>query len=443
MIRLAINKVLAIPLIKNSGWIIAILLICAFYWAGLSTVPFHPDESTQLYNSADFEQFFKDPLSLVWQPGSEGDPRMLYRLLDAPLTRYVIGFTRVLGNIPPLKVDWDWAKTWVENEHSGALPSDAQLVTGRFAQAFFFFFDLILAFQIGKRCGKTSLGWLFMLLIASNALVLLHTRRAMAESVTLFTVLLSLWTFIRVKRRLWLIAIPVALAFSAKQSTLPLAIIGLVFIIFQWVRQKHPTQVALSHISIYLALFIGITLLLNPFLWAHPIQAAEQAVLARQELLGRQVGEIGAQADAQVLSSLLPRTVAIVANLFITSPAIADVGNYLANTQSSSSIYFSSPFHNLFRGFLGGGILLIITLFGAIVSTIPFTGANKRNNLLLLILISGFIQFLFLILTVPLPFQRYVVPLIPYVCLTCAVGVDWIFQSVISVFANGNKKSRE
>lgn len=84
------------------------MTISVFYLAGLGTVPFHPDESTQIFMSADLERFFENPADLFWQPHQINEQRQRYRLLGAPLPRYVIGFGRlVAGRLAPLPTNWD------------------------------------------------------------------------------------------------------------------------------------------------------------------------------------------------------------------------------------------------------------------------------------------------------------------------------------------------
>jgi hypothetical protein len=162
----------------------AVLLVASslFYFWGLKAVPFHPDEGTQLFMSADFEALLTRPLTLVWQPGEDGDLRQRYRLLDAPLTRYLIGAGRMATGQPALVMDWDWSLGWKENSMAGAVPTPSQLDAARFAVASLFPLTLLFTYLTGKALVGGPAGLLAALLTATNALILLHTRRAMAES---------------------------------------------------------------------------------------------------------------------------------------------------------------------------------------------------------------------------------------------------------------------
>ncbi len=216
-----------------------ICVISFFYWQGVAGVPFHPDESTYLFMSADWERFISNPISLGYQSNDTGLQQQ-YRLLDPPLGRYLIGISRSLAGYSPPSADWDWALTWEENNRAGALPSPDSLTAARFGPAALFPFSLLLIYLAGWRLGGRFLGWSSMLLLATNALVLLHTRRAMSESGLIFTICLFIACLVFCRRRPWLLGIPVALMVCAKHSTLPLAVIGLLALLiyakkpFQW-----------------------------------------------------------------------------------------------------------------------------------------------------------------------------------------------------------------
>lgn len=162
----------------KSHWIFILLLLTlsVFYFWGLSKVPFHPDESTQLYMSADFEKLITNPLAMAWEDTEPVSSISRYRLLDAPLTRYLLGIGRTVFSLPSLPSDWDWSASWEENQRNGALPNDRMLLLGRLIIASLFPLGLILLYRIGIAMDGRWLGIFTVLLFSSNALILLHTR---------------------------------------------------------------------------------------------------------------------------------------------------------------------------------------------------------------------------------------------------------------------------
>ncbi len=399
------------------------IILSLIYWAGVPSVPFHPDESTQIFMSNDVQLFFQQPASLAWKPDANGDLRQLYRLLDAPLTRDLIGLGRLLTHSPALQADWNWSLTWDKNEAAGALPDDNLLEVSRFSVAWLFPFSLIFIYLSSKKVSGRPAGFMALILLASSALVLLHTRRAMAESALLFTIILSIWSMLSFQKHPWLTAIPVALAFAAKQSAAGLFLVGLIVIILRGLPVSK--KLMAKHLAYYLAIFLVITILLNPFTWADPIGANQAAIAARQDLIQRQVAEYSQLIPGQVLVSIPEKILAMVSNLFFTPVQFAETGNYLAQTQASITAYLANPLQDLMRGFIGGGILFFLSLAGFILAIVSYRKkcANFKMNMGLLILTTLVIS-IGLVMSVQLAFQRYMMPVVPFAVLWTAVGME-------------------
>ena len=81
--------------------------------------------------SQDPFDFIKDPLSLSYSPDAELTNKMNYRAIDMPLTRYLIGFARIVTSTPGLHSDWDWSLNWEQNLKIGAYPSQTLLKIAR------------------------------------------------------------------------------------------------------------------------------------------------------------------------------------------------------------------------------------------------------------------------------------------------------------------------
>ncbi len=202
-----------------------------FYFININKVPFHPDETTQIYMSDDVDLFFSKPSSLFYSKTANYDQKQTYRLLDSPLTRYTIGFWRKISNQPILGQDWNWSASWKKNQL--AIPDPALLFIARLGVAIVFPFSVLLLFFITRKLFSTTTAVIASFLFMSNAIILLHTRRAMAESLMLFFMLLSIWVIFNLKpSNFFLAAIPVAFAINTKQSLLfliPAAVVVYLF----------------------------------------------------------------------------------------------------------------------------------------------------------------------------------------------------------------------
>jgi 4-amino-4-deoxy-L-arabinose transferase-like glycosyltransferase len=413
--------------IFHSSWPFAlfVVLLSIIYYAGIPGVPFHPDESTNLFMSKDLDLLVQQPSALFWSPDKVADPRQIYRELDAPLSRYLIGIGRWIARIPALPVDWNWSATWDENQQAGALPDAILLNTGRYAVSALFPFSLILLYFTASKIGGRFLSWSAVVFLASNALVLLHTRRAMMESGLLFSIVLFLFFLVHFQSRPWLSAIPAALAFSAKQSAGVLFLAGIAAIILLVIKKEISAKKALLYTGFSLIIFLAVVLALNPYLWGNPYLAVRDAIVSRQELLQKQVATIQSASPEMSLDDPLKRFGALVVQLFVTRPAIADVGNYLAQTAPAETIYFANPFNSLFRDLFNGSFLLILTLLGFFIGLYQLLRrTGEARDQIGLLWFAGLVQFIGLGLIVSLPFQRYCLPLVPFSCLWIAYSLD-------------------
>ncbi|HEX2979954.1 MAG TPA: glycosyltransferase family 39 protein, partial [Anaerolineaceae bacterium] len=317
--------------------------------------------------SSEIARLCNDPSSVFWSAQKEGDLRQHYRVIDAPLMRYVLEAARAVAGVSTLEVDWDWSQSWEKNRQAGALPDRALLQTGRWGAAIFFPFDLILIFAIGRRIQGRLTGWLAALLLAGNALVLLHTRRAMAEGLLLFTTLLATWAMVTLHHRPWLTGLPVALAVNSKHSAVALLVPGLLAAFWpQPERTNQPQRIV--NVAGFLGLFAITMVVLNPFLWTTPLRAAQQVWQARSRLTENMTLMISTASPEMVQKTIPERIGAEVTQLYFTRPAVMDVANYADQLHTAEQSYLANPFHTLFRDIWSGGLLLGAALFGMILA---------------------------------------------------------------------------
>ena len=157
--------------LKQIAPFLTILLLSLVFFLSLMQVPFHPDESTQIFMSSDFQELFSSPRRLIWLGAADEDREMQLRMLDAPLTRYMIGLGGWLTNQDALPVDWDWTKSFDYNQQAGALPANSLLLTARLSVLFFFPLSLVLFWLVLKKNFSPAAGWVGIFSAAGNALV--------------------------------------------------------------------------------------------------------------------------------------------------------------------------------------------------------------------------------------------------------------------------------
>ena len=431
-------------ILRQHGWFIVLLcIISTAYFGGVSGVPFHPDETTFLFMSTDFERITKNPLELSWEPADELVPEMRYRMIDAPLTRYLIGFSRSLFSIPILEQDWNWGSTWHENLKSGAVPDHKTLLVGRFAAAVVFPLSLVLLYLIGIKINGRLLGITAVIIFSMHPLVLLHTRRAMAESVLIFAILLALFALLHADRHPFLAGLAVALAFNAKHSAglmLPVGLLAASWISYSAINLGRRI---FNNLARFAAGFMLLTLLLNPFMWKDPLAAAQKAVSLRQDLIETQLADFQRIAPAQVLDSPVRRIAVAVAQVFIAPPVFSETGNYAEFTAPSEAAYLDSFRIQFGRQPWQAGLLIGLTLLGIFAAARSILDKeNSHHRDAALLLLSYLTISVGIILLVHLAWQRYYLPLLPFVSIFVGLGLIWGIKTSRSLIANGRLSAR-
>jgi 4-amino-4-deoxy-L-arabinose transferase-like glycosyltransferase len=428
-----------------SHWLFTLLLILlsTFFFLGVAKVPFHPDESTYIFMSADFERILTNPLSMTWEGGKPITDIYRYRMIDAPLTRYLLGIGRFMAGLPALSKDWDWSTTWEVNKRLGALPNKTLLLIERFTIASLFPLCLFLLYLIGLKLDGRLLGITTILIFSLHPLILLHTRRAMAEGMLIFGLILTLYAFTIANKKALFTGIAVALAINAKHSAIILIPIGLLAVI--WFPKYNPRKPSnrLINISGYLLGLILISTLLNPIIWRTHITTAREAITQRQILINRQVADISSISPTQVLESPSERAAVLLVQLFIAPPIFSEVGNYRLQTSLAEKIYLDTPGNNLWRNSISAGIMLGLTLLGMFNSIqISLKGDSIRRRIIILFLLSFLVMLGGIILMIPLAWQRYSLPMIPIVSIFTSMGVVWGINTSSRIFTHGRLSSR-
>lgn len=404
---------------RHFPFLIFLLFFTGFFFTGISGVPFHPDEATQIHNSRELITYFTDPLALAWDGELPVTENLRFRMIDAPLPRYTIGFIRLIADHDPPTAHWDWGKTFQENTAAGALPSDEMLTGSRILIAASIPLAMGFLYLTGRNLSGWLTGWLAAVLLGLNPLVLLHGRRAMAEGLLILMVSAFLWVSSRKSINPWFLGAAAALAFNTKQSALILVPLGAVGVAWNAVKQGGRKKL-ISRVLIFLTVILILSWLLNPVIWKHPWETLQTSWGFRSSLAAQQTADFYQGPPPNPLQ----RSLILIMNLYTTPPRIADVGNYLAATQEAARTYFTNPLHIFLRGIIPGSIFLSLTALGfyRFCKDLLKHQFAKPGPALLLLGTLG--QAAGLIILIPLPWQRYIAPLLPFTGLLIAAGLE-------------------
>jgi len=397
-----------------------IALLSLLYFNGLLSVPFHPDEATQIYMSKDASLYIQGPLSLSWEGNLPLTAEERYRAIDAPLSRYLIGTARGLTSTPALVSDWDWSGSWSENEAAGALPSQRQLLIARCACTVTLLAGLLFYYPAVKKTLPGLLAIFSLILLGLHPLILLHGRRAMSEAALVFGVAFFLWAALQDKRSPWLIGLALGLALNAKHTAIGLLPAGLLAVSLLPKEEASPKRIA-GRITRFLLAAGLIVAILNPFYWKTPYQALQTGLQTRITLSARQRADHGQILGLEEVN-LPVRAAAMLSHTFLSPPQTEEVGNYLADTLQSEQEYLENPLHSWNQVWIIGTVLLILSLVGFTFSLRGGKGLSGQRspNTLIWILSSG---GTFLAVLLPLPWQRYIIPMLPVVAYWAAAGL--------------------
>ena len=408
----------------------ALFLLClaaysAVYLRGVARVPYHPDESSYLYMSDELESLLTRPAALYFNERSADWPRQAQRLLNPPLLHYVVELGRRAAGLDPLPVNWDWSQPWQVNLLAGALPSPELLQAGRMAVAVLFPLSLLLFFFTVRRVSGDVTAWLAVLLLAANALLLLHTRRVMAEGLLIFTLMLFLWTLVHVGqgtaagKHPWLTAIPAALCICAKLSLAPMALVGLAAVV--WPPDTSRGWAARARQAVLFGvLVLVLTLALYPVAWQRPIRTVEEILRIRDDIAAGQMQKYA----AQVIHTPAERLSALVRQVYYAAPSFYEDPMYASYTAESEAAYLANPLHTLLRSPVAGSLLLVLSLSGMLLAAWRILHRGPRP--LALLLFATLLQAAALLAAVPLEWQRYYLPLLPFVCFWAAYALTQV-----------------
>ena len=402
------------------------LLLAPLFMLSLDKVPFHPDEMSLLYQSRDLEALYTHPGRLVDFRQWQTEPEVAYRVLNAPLAKYILALGRRASGFGPeaVSVDWDWSQGWQANAAAGAIPPDPALLGARLASALAAWLAAPALWLAGRRLGGTWAGWLAAASYGLNALVLLHGRRAMAEGTLLLTVAFGLLVLLAAAKRPLLAGAAGGLALAAKHSAAPLTVSSwLAAFSASPARSNSQPGDRFRRLALAVASSLLVFYLLSPHLWANPLAGALTTLEARGRLLQEQIELTAELAPDRLLDRPSERLAALVGHLFFLPVQLREIGNYDQALTPAYRTYLNDPRSQLLRGNLAGAVLLGLAILGIVLSGLTWRrlGMDDRRRRGLL-LTASVLQAGALLLANPLPIQRYYLPLLPMVCLWAGLG---------------------
>ncbi|GIK66683.1 MAG: hypothetical protein BroJett018_44770 [Chloroflexota bacterium] len=424
-------------------------LLACYVLAGVKKVPFHGDESTIIWMSADYDTVvLKGDISAVtYSPPPRRTTEQHLRILNGTWTRWTMGvaWSAAAFHRTDLNDQWVWGLDTEWNRDNGHLPSGRLLNVTRLSSALFLIFSMALVLRMTRLVASqvfthpliaTSAGWLSAILYALNPVILMNGRRAMFEGAMLFSLALVGWTVLRLVNRqdsfksYLLVGVAAGIALTAKHSTaFTIALLFLGLLVVKWQKSHNKSK------QIYWLIFkfglAGMTALivflaLTPLWWSsHFLEMPGVVLDERQKLLDEQVALFGGYHGwVERLEGLWEGTFGVEPQYYE-----ADYWGDYTGVADEIDEYENSYLAGITSlGMVEIRIFLVVAGLGAI--GLGWRRGQKNIAIVLAIWMIGIVVIS--LLTIPLDWQRYYLPIQTPLSAVMGLGGAMLMQVILS-----------
>lgn len=438
----------------GSKWIwlldaLLLVLLACYALAGIKKVPFHGDESTIIWMSADYDTVVLrgDVSAVTYSPPPRRTTEQHLRILNGTWSRWTMGIAWSASGFhrADLNDQWVWGLDTEWNRANGHMPSDRLLNVTRLSSTLFLIFSMALVLRMTRLVANqvfshplivASAGWLSATLYALNSVILMNGRRAMFEGAMLFALALVGWVVLRLVNRqdsfnsYLLLGVAAGIALTAKHSTaftIALLFLGLLFV--KWGKSENQSKQSYQLIfkfGLVTMTALIVFLALTPLWWSSHLLEMPGVVLdERQKLLDEQVALFGGY------NSLGARFEGLWEGIFGVEPQYyeadywgdyAGVADEIDEYENSYLAGITSP------AMVGIRILLVVAGLGAI--GLGWRRSQKNIAIVLAIWVIGIVVIS--LLTIPLDWQRYYLPIQIPLSLIMGLGGAMLLQIILN-----------
>jgi hypothetical protein len=396
------------------------LALCAYILAGAALVPFHGDESTQIYMGRDFFYALNGQsvaLQAFESLDGQAATQQQLRLINGTLPKYFFGaITYFQGySIEQINEQWAWGSGWQWNHENGHVPPENLLWGGRLFSSLMLSVASLAMFGIGYQVSGRLVAYLASALFTLNPAILINGRRAMMEgSMLAFTLLAVFVALYLLKNRAWwlyvLLGLFSGLAVASKHTSV-MTIAGVFLATGLYFLSKKFSYRSILGLVLAGILSLATFYALNPAWWNQPIETAKMVLQLRQQLLNEQVSSFSGYAN------LGEQALGFGRQVFILQPMYSEVeiDGFLSEQAEVIRAYEASGLAGLSFG-----------LLGAVFSFIGIVALWRMGNASAwLIAVWALAMLVLTLLLTPLEWQRYYLPIYPVMSLLTALGLEF------------------
>lgn len=430
------------------GWTLDglwLLALAIYIFAGVDAAPFHGDESMLLYMSHDYHYLVQqhDVDRVLYRDPPDDSLDQELRILNGTVPKMAMGLAWDLAGytVDDLNQPWLWGfydssgewTEWTYNRAFGHMPSEGLLHAGRVSSAALLALSVLALFAITRWIVPARwAAWVATGLYVTQPSVLLNGRRSMMEGAMLLgatLVILAAIGLLRAQARpgasgrvrfAWALTLGVAGGFalaSKHTNTFALGVAFLVVLVdplIRWAGGVRAFAANVARLAVAGALALAVFLALNPAWWSDPLHMPGRVVETRRRVIEGQVkGYSG-------FGSWRERPAALVDHAFFAPAQYYEVPVWQEYIGDQIAAYEASWLSGRGGGPIWGGLLAAAFLFGGLA-----LAKRWRSGPALLALLWPLLTALALLVSNPLDWQRYYLPLQPGIALVAAAGVAW------------------
>lgn len=414
-----------------------LLLAMAYITLGADRVPFHGDESTTIWMSRDYDTAIlqRDSAALGYEAPARRTTDQHMRVITGNFSKLLMGaaWSGAGMQVEDINDQWVWGLDMGWNRQNGHVPSERLLTIARLTSAWLTALgavlllactQLIARHYLGHPLAIHGAGWGAVLLYTLNPAILLHGRRAMFDAGLLFGLLLVVWVALRLllSPRTWrtyLVAgLFTGLALTTKHTAaftvvLLYAALGMGHLF----RREWPAirNLALATVTALITIYA-----LTPLWWSAPFDGPRAAIDERQKILDEQVAFFGGYTNTtERLTALWDEALHIAPQYYE-----ADYWASYSGVQAEIDDYQHSGLAG-WRDDIGIFALRLLTL--AVGLWLVIRNWRTPTTRLLLVWLVGIL--LITLVSVPLQWQRYYLPIQPPLIILMGLGLGALIES--------------
>ena len=426
-----------LPIWFDLLWLAALAL---YVLAGAAIVPFHGDESTQIFMGRDTYVLFLDgDIAKVFYDGAaaESPIEQHLRIVNGTISKTIYGGLAALNGLDVEEINkpWEWDYDYEGNRAAGSLPDAELLRQARLASSAQLALAVGIFFLFTRLSISRPVAYLASLIFALHPTALINGRRAMMEGSHLLGMMLVLLAAVWLLReRTWLrfalLGICCGFAIAAKHPNA--IIVALVFLacgsrmLFEIARAAQASRDGIISVFVGLlsaaAVTVMVFLLFNPAWWRAPLRTAAAVLSERMELLERQIERHGGY------ESGIDKIDGFWQHVFAGEIQYYEDARWAEYAEIDGQIakYEASGWAGIRIGGAAAGLAcLALTAAGA---WIFIRDRRIHSSIRWLIMVWGGGLALVTLLVTPLSWTRYYLPILPFVHLAMAGALATILQ---------------